>query len=134
MTACRHDLRAYLVGASSWAELPVALHYREIEPYAVTLSIGADGIDWQVSRELLRTGTKRPAGEGDVRFWPGRLSPNDELFVLLRSPSGQALLELSRAAVLDFLWDTETLVPAGTESCTLTVDAELQTLTDGETD
>jgi hypothetical protein len=131
MTTCRCTLRAYLVDASCWAELPVTLNYQDLDPYAVSLNVGPEGIGWQLSRELLQAGTRHPAGDGDVRLWPGRQTPNDQLFVLLRSPSGEALLELSRSAVLDFLWDTQTLVPAGTESRALALDDELHTLMDG---
>jgi hypothetical protein len=128
MTACASAMQAHLVGTSSRTELPVTLYYRAADPYTVTVTIGAQRIDWDFSRELLRTGTAQPTGAGDVRLWPGRRTGDDQLFLHLRSPSGQALLELPRTAVLDFLEDTETLVPTGTECFALPLDAELEAL------
>jgi Streptomyces sporulation and cell division protein, SsgA len=131
MTEYGQDLLAYLVHASSRTELPVSLRYRADDPFAVTATIGTDRVDWTWSRELLRAGISCPAGMGDVHVWPGGEVPDDHLFVYLRSPRGQALLELSRAAVLDFLHETEILAPTGIESSLLSLDAELQELTDG---
>ena len=88
---------------------------------------GSDGIAWLVSRELLRAGLNRPAGEGDVRVWPTR-SSGDALFLHLRAPSGEALFEMSRAAVGAFLRQTEALVPTGAEEAMLGLDEELQAL------
>jgi hypothetical protein len=132
MTACNHPMRAYLVGDSSRMELPVTLSYRADDPYAVTVTIGTQRIEWMFSRELLRAGTMWPAGLGDVRLWPYSEAPNGRLFLYLRPPSGQALLELPRAAVLDFLEDTEMLTPTGTEGIVLPLDAELQALLEND--
>lgn len=132
MTARSRALTAYLVQTSSWAELPVTLHYRVVEPYAVVVSIGEQHIEWRLGRELLREGIAHPAGEGDVRLWPGHRNPNDQLFLRLSSPSGRALLELPRATVAKFLRETEILVPIGTEATVFSLDAELQALLDGE--
>ena len=73
------------------------------------------------------TGLSRPTGEGDVRIWPSRGS-SDTLFLHLRAPSGEALFELSRAAVAAFLRQTETVVPIGSEEALLGLDEELQVL------
>ena len=54
--------------------------------------------------------------------------PDGRLFLHLRPPSGQALVELPRTAVLDFLDDTETVTPTGTEGLGFSLDAELQAL------
>ena len=80
-----------------------------------------------LSRDLLRAGLTGPSGEGDVRLWPAR-GGLDVVFLQLRAPSGEALFELSGAAVTDFLRETEQLVPVGTESDTLRVDDELSAL------
>jgi hypothetical protein len=128
MTTCERSVRAHLVDSSSRTELPVLLHYRAADPYAVTMIVGDERITWDFSRELLRAGTERPAGMGDLRLWP----ENRDLLLQLRSPFGQALLALSRAAVLEFLRDTETLVAPGTEHFLLSLDAELQALLDGD--
>jgi hypothetical protein len=57
------------------------------------------------------------------------------LFLHLRAPSGEALFELSRAAVAAFLRQTEALVPTGSESSLLDLDDELHVLlTNGGSD
>ncbi|MGY1838559.1 MULTISPECIES: SsgA family sporulation/cell division regulator [unclassified Modestobacter] len=92
-----------------------------------------DGVEWLLSRELLRAGLTAPAGDGDVRLWPAR-GGLDVLFLQLRAPSGEALFELSAAVVGDFLRETEILVPVGTESDASSVDEELSELLRGGTD
>ena len=133
MTAlCDTSLWAHLVGQSSWTALPVTLHYRATDPFEVTITIGTDNVQWKLSRELLQAGTEQPAGEGDVRLWPCRQDPRDHLFLHLCPPTGQALLELPRMAVLDFLRKTEMLVPTGTEAAAFSIDAEMKALLDDD--
>jgi hypothetical protein len=131
MTTCSRTLWAYRVDASSWTELPITLCYRDADPYEVTITISAH-IEWKLSREILQAGTSQPVGEGDVRLWPGFVTPGKQLFLHLSSDSGQALLELPHAAVLEFLRETEILVPTGTETAVFSIDAELQALLDGD--
>lgn len=130
MTEISHDLVAYWVCTEFWAELPVTLTYRPTHPFEVTVLLGADRVVWRLDRELLRAGTEHPAGEGDVRLWPGRHTPTEQLFLHLSAPAGTALLELSRSAVLTFLRQTEQAVPIGAESGGFSLDAELQALLD----
>jgi hypothetical protein len=132
MTAFSHTMVGHLVGASSRTELPITLHYRATEPYEVTVMLGAERVEWKLSRELLRAGTMKPVGGGDVHFWPGRQSPTEQLFLHLSPPSGEALVELPRTAVLEFLQETERLVPTGTEGAAISPDAELQALLDSD--
>ena len=129
-----------LVGPQSWTEVPALLCYDPSDPFAVRVAFGEmgeqddeEGIAWLVGRELLQAGLEHPTGDGDVRVWPARAS-TDVLFLHLRAPSGEALFELSGAAVSDFLRETELLVPAGSESELLLVDEELSVLLQGGTD
>ncbi|TWH72455.1 sporulation and cell division protein SsgA [Modestobacter roseus] len=92
-----------------------------------------DGVEWLLSRDLLRAGLSTPAGDGDVRLWPAR-GGLDVLFLQLRAPSGEALFELSASVVGDFLRESELLVPVGTESDATSVDEELSELLRGGTD
>ncbi len=143
--SCPITLR--LIGPESWSDVPAVLCYDADDPYAVRIAFGEpgdvladgedgaqdevdEGITWLVSRELLQAGMHRPAGEGDVRVWP-TYATADLLFLHLRAPSGEALFELSRAAVAGFLRLTEELVPSGTELSALDVDEELQALLSG---
>ncbi|MFW3169072.1 SsgA family sporulation/cell division regulator [Geodermatophilus sp. CPCC 206100] len=122
----------HLIGPHSWTEVPALLSYEVSDPFAVRITFGdtadsGDGISWLVGRELLQAGLDRPAGDGDVRLWPSRTS-GDVLFLHLRAPSGEALFELSRAAVAGFLQLTENIVPTGEEASVLAVDDELAAL------
>ena len=134
-----------LVGPQSWTEVPALLCYDASDPFAVRIAFGDVGGDagvadpddaaiaWLVSRELLQAALEGPSGEGDVRLWPAHAS-TDVLFLHLRAPSGEALFELSRAAVAAFLRHTEALVPSGTESGLLDLDDELHVLLSGGAD
>ncbi|MCW2535808.1 MAG: SsgA [Modestobacter sp.] len=147
-SGCTARTTLHLVGPQSWTAVPATLVYDSADPYAVRIRFGdagedADttdagpdddgGVEWLLSRELLRTGLSRPAGDGDVRIWPARAAL-DVLFLQLRAPSGEALFELSAAVVGDFLRKTELLVPAGQESGLLQVDDELSALLQGGSD
>jgi hypothetical protein len=144
-SGCTARTTLHLVGPRSWTAVPAALLYDSADPYAVRVRFGEDvgttdagpddddGVEWLLSRELLRTGLSCPAGDGDVRIWPAR-SALDVLFLQLRAPSGEALFELSAAVVGEFLRETEQLVPAGQESELLRVDDELSALLQGDSD
>ena len=144
---CTARTTLHLIGTSTWTAVPAALVYDSADPYAVRVRFGDagedldppdagpgdEGVEWLLSRELLRTGLSCPAGDGDVRVWPSRAAL-DVLFLQLRAPSGEALFELSAAVVGDFLRQTELLVPAGEESGLLQVDDELSALLQGDSD
>ena len=148
-SGCTARTTLHLVGPQSWTAVPAALVYDRADPYAVRVRFGDGcddgvtgdpdgpaeaeddgGVEWLLSRELLRTGLSCPAGDGDVRIWPARAAL-DVLFLQLRAPSGEALFELSAAVVGDFLRETERLVPVGAESALLQVDDELSALLQG---
>jgi hypothetical protein len=132
-------LTLHLIGPRSWTEVPALLSYDQADPYAVRICFGEvgapsgqpvtgeEGVIWLLGRDLLRSGLERPTGDGDVRIWPAQ-SAADVLFLHLQAPSGEALFELSRAAVTAFLRQTEALVPPGSESDVLGLDEELQAL------
>ena len=149
-SGCTARTTFHLVGPQSWTAVPAALVSDSTDPFAVRVRFGdgaADdvetalyddpdddgGVEWLLSRDLLRAGLTAPVGEGDVRLWPAR-GGLDVLFLQLRAPSGEAMFELSGAVVGDFLRETELLVPAGGESDLLRVDDELSALLRGGTD
>jgi sporulation and cell division protein SsgA len=149
-SGCTARTTFHLVGPQSWTAVPAALVYDSTDPFAVRVRFGdgaADdldttpyddpdddgGVEWLLSRDLLRAGLTGPVGEGDVRLWPAR-GGLDVLFLQLRAPSGEAMFELSGTVVGDFLRETELLVPAGGESDLLRVDDELTALLRGGTD
>jgi hypothetical protein len=147
-SGCSARTTLHLIGPQSWTAVPAALVYDSGDPYAVRVRFGDGGeavdstdagpdddggVEWLLSRDLLRAGLTGPAGDGDVRIWPARAAL-DVLFLQLRAPSGEALFELSAAVVGDFLRETELLVPAGQESGLLQVDDELSALLQGGSD
>src|SRR3954463_15863037 len=148
-SGCTARTTLHLIGPQSWTAVPAALVYDSADPFAVRVRFGDapddvgtstyddpqddGGVEWLLSRDLLRAGLTGPVGDGDVRLWPAR-GGFDVVFLQLRAPSGEALFELSGAVVGDFLRETELLVPAGAESDALRVDDELSALLQGGTD
>ncbi|GAB4081549.1 SsgA family sporulation/cell division regulator [Modestobacter muralis] len=158
-SGCTARTTLHLVGPQSWTAVPAALVYDASDPFAVRVRFGDGGedefdrtddglhgsglgedvpdedggVEWLLSRDLLRAGLTGPAGEGDVRLWPAR-GGLDVLFLQLRAPSGEALFELSAAVVGDFLRESEQLVAVGHESEALRVDDELSALLQGGSD
>ena len=143
-SGCSARTTFQLIGPHAWTAVPAALVYDSTDPFAVRVRFGDGpeagevpdedgGVEWLLSRDLLRAGLTGPVGEGDVRLWPAR-GGLDVVFLQLRAPSGEALFEVSGAVVTDFLGETELLVPAGTESDVLRVDDALSELLRGGTD
>jgi hypothetical protein len=116
----------------SQAEVSALFSYDARDPFAVWITFGdtesgtADRVTWLVGRELLQAGLDRPAGDGDVRVGP--TAATDVLFLHLRAPGGEALMELSRAALATFVAATEILVPFGSELTVVHFDDELAVL------
>lgn len=111
--------------------VPARLTYRTQDPYAVHVSfhIGSDApVNWTFARELLVEGVFRPCGHGDVRIWPTKVDGRGVLCVALSSPDGDALLEAPSGAVSAWLERTLRLVPPGTETDRLGIDAGLALL------
>ncbi|GLW56841.1 SsgA family sporulation/cell division regulator [Kitasatospora phosalacinea] len=118
---------------SAHPHMPVRaqLRFDTALPYGVCLVLGPDGIEdgavtWYFARELLNDGCYGPAGLGDVRVGPGRAG---EVRVTLCSRAEQAVLSLPAADVAAFLHDSYVLVPPGTESDWLDLDAALARIT-----
>jgi len=142
MTAPRHarirsQLALQLILPDRTA-LPVSasLEYERSDPYAVQISFetggaGADcAVVWTFARQLIIDGLERPAGLGDVLVWP---VPNEDdssaaVALALCSPSGQALFEVPRKALSEFLCRTCAEVPVGQEERNVDMDAELTVL------
>jgi hypothetical protein len=119
--------------------LPVvaSLRYDRLDPYAVHICFHTGGagstdmVEWTFARQLLADGLTRPTGIGDVRVWPS--NPDAEgtsstVSIALSSPSGHALFEAPREALLQFLLRTYAEVPFGAESTEVDLDAELTAL------
>jgi hypothetical protein len=128
-------LTLQLIGRGSPSEVPALFSYDARDPYAVRITFGSarggkDAVTWLIGRELLRAGLDQPTGEGDVRVGPTEAS-SDVLFLHLRAPCGEALMELSRTALAAFVRGTETLVPFGAEGAAVDLDEALAALLAG---
>jgi len=115
--------------------LPVCaeLGYSRTDPFAVSVRMGVEGsdrVEWVVARDLLATGLRVPAGEGDVGVWPSRSGGTDVVCLALSSPDGQALLYGPHEAVALFLARTYAAVPPGHEAAYLDLDALVDRLLD----
>src|SRR3954454_14059541 len=123
-------LTLHLISSRSSSEVPALFSYDARDPYAVRIRFGSahaggqDAVTWLIGRELLRAGLDHPTGDGDVRVGPTEAS-SDVLFLQLRAPSGEALMELSRTALAAFVRGTETLVPFGAEGAAIDLDGVL---------
>jgi hypothetical protein len=110
--------------------LPVTAQfcYSRTDPYAVSLRFLVDGdqwVTWTFARELLEQGITEAVGDGDVQIWPGERDDVRCVFLHTRSPHGAATFVLSLTATVEFLLTTLAVVPSGTESDVLDLDAEL---------
>jgi hypothetical protein len=129
--SCPLTLR--LIGRGSPSEVLALFSYDTRDPYAVRITLGSprvdfeDAVTWLIGRELLRAGLDQPTGDGDVRVGPTE-PRSDVLFLHLRAPSGEALMELSRSALAAFVRGTETLLPFGAEGAAVELDEELAVL------
>ena len=128
------ELRLVVPGGPS---LPVVagLRYESADPWAVrvafqTGSKGEDGagdgtVEWMFARQLLTDGVAKTVGEGDVRVWPSSSGGVRVVNLAMASPSGSALFEIDRDALVEFLQQTYLAVPTGTEEDVVDLDAEL---------
>jgi hypothetical protein len=115
------------------ASLPVlaAVRYDSTDPYAVTVTFHTgteESVEWTFARDLLTDGVTRPVGQGDVQVWPAQSAGHPVVCLALSSPSGRALFEVRLSEVVEFLTRTYALVPTGSESGHVDVDAELALL------
>src|SRR3954447_7927557 len=90
-------LTLQLISPRSPSEISALFSYDARDPYAVRITFGSarvkDAVTWLIGRELLRAGLDQPTGDGDVRVGP-TAATSDVLFLHLRTPSGEALMEL----------------------------------------
>jgi hypothetical protein len=128
------DLELHLV-VPGGPSLPVVagLRYESADPWAVRVAFhtGGDGdgiVEWMFARQLLTDGIAQACGEGDVRVWPGLHDGERVVNLAMASPSGAALFEIDRDALVEFLQQTYLAVPTGHESESVDLDAELATL------
>lgn len=109
-------------------EVPTTLGYRRDDPYAVTVTFHTQGDDvaWILSRTLMVRGLAAPVGEGDVKVYPSIDDQARAVTVLdFSSPDGRLVAQASTHDLQTFLSRTFTMVPIGSESRFLDIDALL---------
>ncbi|MCU1693623.1 MAG: sporulation and cell division protein SsgA [Frankiales bacterium] len=130
------ELRLVVPGGPS---LPVlaGLRYESADPWAVRVAFqtgakdedGGEGtVEWMFARQLLTDGVAKTVGEGDVRVWPSASGGARVVNLAMASPSGSALFEIDRDALVEFLQQTYLAVPTGSEEEVVDLDAELALL------
>ncbi|HET6908074.1 MAG TPA: SsgA family sporulation/cell division regulator [Mycobacteriales bacterium] len=130
------ELRLVVPGSPS---LPVRadVAYDHGDPYAVRVAFhtgNTDTVEWTFARALLTDGVTHPVGEGDVQVWPSHSGGRPVVCISLSSPSGRAMFEAPLAALVEFLTKTYAVVPTGSESDYVDVEAELALLLWSERD
>lgn len=123
---CQELTLQCLVPRGRGVELVARFGYDPRDPFAVTITFPApDGdVCWMMSRAVLQLGMTDPAGRGDLQLWPSIDAHSRAVVVLeFRSPDGRLTAQASTHEVYRFLTRTLAVVPAGTESDHLDVDA-----------
>lgn len=106
--------------------------YDTTDPFAVTLAIQTRGkrwVEWVMARDLVVAGLSGPTGIGDVMLRPEATQDYDIVVVEIRSPDGQALLEVDRDLLANFVDSMLEAVPMGSETSGIDMDAEIQKIT-----
>ena len=124
------EMRLVVPGSPS---LPVVadVTYDHSDPYAMRVAFhtgGPDVVEWTFARSLLTDGVTHPVGDGDVQVWPSHSAGRPVVCISLSSPSGRALFEAPLTQLVEFLTRTYAVVPTGSESDYVDVDAELALL------
>ncbi|WP_405889422.1 SsgA family sporulation/cell division regulator (plasmid) [Streptomyces sp. NBC_01136] len=128
-----HELPVQLVLSHDLSvSIRAALQYDADDPYAVRAVFHTPDqsgtVEWLLSRDMLAQALSEHTGHGDVHMWPTGGSGRDVVSMVLRSPAGSALLEFPAQGVESFLRETWSVVPPGTESSRLDLDAKLAQL------
>lgn len=127
------DWEISLVLSPRWVmPLRAQFTYRAADPYAAQLDFYLNtrqSVRWTFARELLTTGTVRPAGYADVRVWP--TDDGTRVSLCLESQQGEALFEIPLPPLSEWLERTYQLVPPGQEQHHLSLDTRLERLLRG---
>ncbi len=134
VTTVTAELELHLV-VPGGPSLPVvaSLAYDTADPWAVRVAFYTAGpgdgvVEWMFARQLLTDGLAGPVGDGDIRVWPTLHGADRVINLAMASPSGAALFELNRDALVRFLQQTYHAVPTGHEAEVVDLDAELAVL------
>ncbi|QIY59418.1 SsgA family sporulation/cell division regulator [Streptomyces sp. RPA4-5] len=112
--------RLHAIASDHTVPLSTRLIYRPSDPYAIEAVFLAEHgpVVWVFARDLLSEGLERSAGAGDVIIWsePSRTGTGaGTTFIKLNPPNGTAQVAMPREHVQEFLNQTKTMVPVGSE-------------------
>ncbi|WP_328299229.1 SsgA family sporulation/cell division regulator [Streptomyces sp. NBC_00435] len=113
------------VGSDLTVLVPSFLWYDVGEPYAIHMDIftgHGEPITWLFARDLLRTGLREPAGQGDVTIRTNRRERPGHVLITLTGERSSALMRARPSEIEYFLRQTDDLVPPGTEHQHLDLD------------
>src|SRR4051794_21249660 len=116
------------------AELSGELRYDPSDPFAVSLAIGTEcgePVVWTFARDLLSAGVGSPQGTGDITVEPDYATDMDSDERMLRITLATDCLATMLAPagrVVEFLVETFTAVPTGSELDRVDFDAEIAAL------
>ncbi len=112
-------------------DLEADFWYEETEPYAVQVTFHADdiGAEPEFARSSLARGVLEPVGGGRISMWPSLAVDGRAVVVMsVSDPSGDLVCEITTDQIHRFLTRTYTLVPVGSESDHLDLDAVVERL------
>lgn len=126
-------LPLYVATGTGEAEIQAELRYDPADPFAVTLAIGTEcgePVVWTFARDLLEAGVKGAAGEGDITIEPDLITAGDgePRLRLTLATDCLATMVTPTYPVVEFLVESFTAVPAGTELDRVDLDAEIAAL------
>ncbi|WP_330246988.1 MULTISPECIES: SsgA family sporulation/cell division regulator [unclassified Streptomyces] len=134
-TSVTHEVVAHIVVADEPPmSLPAELRYDRADPYAVCLSIGTTSmgtVDWMFARSLLSEGMSGPVGVGDVLVVSRHDCHRHSVRIVIRSPAGAAVLDISASVVTAFLERARMVVPPGAEGLHIDLDRVVAELLPG---
>src|SRR4051812_7308462 len=110
---------------------PTLLRYDVSDPYAVTATflVGREAeVDWVLARDLLADGLHGRTGDGDVVLGPLTGPGSREVELTLSAPQGVVRLTFPADALATFLEASHQVVPPGSESEFLDIDATIMQL------
>lgn len=131
VTVTRHVDARLLLSETCDVRFPARFHYDATDPYAVTATfLLGDGLEvgWVLARDLLARGLHQQTGDGDVVLRPSTGAAATEVELMLSVPDRHVRLALPADTLSAFLGASHHVVPPGTESDYMDLDAMIMRL------